>query len=786
MISITGVGITCNLGNKTKDIVEKLTKFSPDVRDKHIRFPAHYDGKLRTDLCRVAEVQDSNKELFEQLEVKCKRLSDISRSELMAIYAIKEATAAKLQKYPSDRVGLFCGTSQAGTTQLEKFYTQYKDCKKRLNLRLLLCGAYNAPNQTIAKHFKLSGPTECISTACSSSNIALYIAYTYMLTNQIDAAIVYGVDPISELVIGGFKSLQAMAANFSTPFSDSNVGMSLGEGAAAVFLEKSSESALAYINDIGCSSDAFHITAPDPNGVGARLAMAQAFGDMSNKCDVVYAHGSGTTSNDECESRAIQKYFGKESVYDIPVLSVKGAIGHTLGAAGLMNVVLATHSIRNGIIPKTPGFQSIRSECDVINIVDNNIRGNVDVAVVSAFGFGGNNSSVLLCKQSSKAKDYTTSLPYVNITSFGFITPVGSSIEDLYKHVFFNDKILINGTPTCSFSGRFWSLGSSNIDAMIPKVNKKLRKLKNYRKLDRFSKLVMYSAMEALGNSQYKKNRSFKEQLPIIFGTGTGPMESIHKFYDGIIEEGIECGNPGLFPNNVMNGCLGYLSIEDAIKGPSILCADYELSSANAIKNAWILLGQPNKKYSSVLAGGADEYSTILDKGYLDLLEIKTKNRDGYILSEIGASFLFETQDKFNPAFSKSYAKYMGSFGIYLGNKVQLSRLCTAFYTKIVELIDVNGNPDLILIGTKNKSQSCNAIINVLKNLLPDVQHYLPLDKFGYQQGSVTALNFLLAIMFFEYQRLPLDSSARPNSINTIYVITITKEMEIVIDVLKR
>jgi 3-oxoacyl-[acyl-carrier-protein] synthase II len=792
MISITGAGIICNMGSDRLSVMNNLINLSDKKVGHIIGYPRHYDENYRKDLSIVAEVPISNKTLYEKLKIKSKKLSHISRSELLAIYAIQSALdneTCQFLKYDKTRIGIFCGTSQASTIKLEQFYKNYKKEGKVKSSRPLLSGTYNIPNKLIAQHFGLSGVQSCISTACSSSLVALHLAESYLLTNQIDAAIVYGVDPISELVIGGFKSLQAMANGFSTPFSNEDIGMSLGEGAAAIFLEKNSSNPIAYLSGTGCSSDAYHITAPDPTGSGAHKSIFQAYASMEVKpeiCDVIYAHGSGTQANDECESRALTRYFGKDYVKNIPILSLKGAIGHTLGAAGLMNAVLACESIEKGIIPPSPGFQSIRPECDSIQVNSTLKKQEVSNALINAFGFGGNNASAFLSKYDNRKEIKHISMEPIYIKGFGFITSVGDTIEDLYNHVFSEKEAPITDDPVISFTGRFKSIGSSTTKNYQAKIEKKLRKLKNFRKLDKFSKLVIYSAIDALEASGVKWSKQAKEELPLILGTGTGPMEAIHTFYNELLEEGIDFGNPGIFPNNVMNGSLGFLSIEEHIKGPTILCSDHEFSSVNAFRNAWILLNNHSKHFKQVLAGGSDEYSVILEKGYLDLFQIKTRNREGYIMGEISTSILFENDEQHRASKTRSHAIYKGGTSRYFNNFIPKAELFDKYNNFLLDMTMIHGKPDLLLFSSKNNSNHDNILLKSLNHLFPNTHYYTPINQFGYYQGCVTALNFILAIMFLECQRFPGASEKKHNSINNIFVITIAENEAIALDILQR
>lgn len=783
MSFITGYGVICNLGSDTTTVIENLIGLHEYQENKYIDYPRNYDGNYRTDLCVVAEVPLSDRELYHKLNITCKSEKDITRSELLAVHAITEALSTTNLNYSQDRIGIFCGTSQASTTELEKFYKYYKIHKKIKRIKSLLSGSYTVPNDTIAQHFGFMGPRICISTACSSSLIALYVARTYLETNQIDAAVVYGVDPISELVISGFKSLQAMAEPFSSPFSKKAVGMSLGEGAAAIVVERNSSQAKIEIVGVGASSDAHHITAPDPFGYGAGMAITEAR-EQSLKCDVIYAHGSGTQSNDECEANALISHFGFDSLSDTPVLSIKGNSGHTLGTAGLLNLVLACEGLNKGIIPQSGNIGEVREECANINVNKQPIIRKVQTSLVNAFGFGGNNASALIkLKNSDEYISDNYDPKPVYITGHGFITPIGDTIEDVFEHIQSIKSAPHTVAPVISFTQRHTSSGAATVDEYWSKIDKKIRKLKSFRKFDRFSKLFIYSALTALHNSVDKWQKSHRMQLPVILGTGTGPMSVIHEFYDGVLENGIMAGNAGIFPNNVMNACLGFLSIEESLCGPTILNADHELASCHALKNGWLMLNDRRKNHKKLLVGGADEYSTILEKGYLDILAVGSNSRNGYTMSEMAACITLETQPK---DVNKIHAIYKGGIERYLTNSKSDESLFVFYCEFFRDLLIKFGNPDLILFSTKNIKRHDEILCDALNVCFKEIPYYNPVEQFGYSQGSMTMLNVILSIAFFKYNQLPTQISSLKKSVNKIFVVTLNEYKAISSEILER
>jgi len=255
----------------------------------------------------------------------------------------------------------------------------------------------------ILRRFGLTGETLHISAACASSAIAIARGASLIELGRADSVLVCCYDIVTEFVFSGFCALQAMSPVPCMPFDRGRKGMNIGEGAASLLLMsperagREGRASLGALAGWAVSNDAFHITAPDMNGSGLILAIRKALkksGLPEDAVSAICAHGTGTVYNDSMELTAFRAVFGKRSV---PVFSVKGAIGHTMGAAGGIEAALCLKGLAAGIIPPTAGFKEPDAGADGLVSSEPVIR-DCDYMLSTNSGFGGVNAAIVIGK----------------------------------------------------------------------------------------------------------------------------------------------------------------------------------------------------------------------------------------------------------------------------------------------------------------------------------------------------------------------------------------------------
>ena len=308
------------------------------------------------------------------------------------------AVRAAIERYGPRRVGVFLGTSTSGILTTEIAYRHRDPVSGALPPGFDYNGTHNSFSVVdyVSRLFELSGPAVAVCTACSSSAKVFAAAQRMIATNQIDAAIVVGVDSLCLTTLYGFHSLQLTSAEPCRPFDAARDGLSIGEAAAFALLERAPAEAdpeAILLLGAGESSDAYHMSSPHPEGAGARSAMRNALADAglaTGDVDYINLHGTGTPSNDSAESRAVVALFGSTT----PCSSTKGATGHALGAAGALEAIICAIALERGLMPGGLHLRQRDPQLQ-LNYLTHNQRGALRHVLSNSFGFGGANCALL-------------------------------------------------------------------------------------------------------------------------------------------------------------------------------------------------------------------------------------------------------------------------------------------------------------------------------------------------------------------------------------------------------
>jgi 3-oxoacyl-[acyl-carrier-protein] synthase-1 len=308
-----------------------------------------------------------------------------------------ERVRLAVSRYGRDRVGVFLGTSTAGILQTELAYRRRDPASGALPADFNYRTTHNAFSlaEFTRAYFGLESIAMAISTACSSSAKVFAAAARQLALGTIDAAIVGGVDSLCLTTLYGFSSLELTSAQPCRPYDPARNGISIGEGAAFALLERPSGilPAAVLLLGVGESSDAYHMSSPHPDGLGARLAMVAALrsaGLTAADIDYINLHGTSTPANDAAEGKAVADLFGER----VPCSSTKGATGHTLGAAGAVEAVICALAISDGLLPGSPGTGSVDPAIPIQYLLHSR-PATVRRTLSNSFGFGGSNCSLV-------------------------------------------------------------------------------------------------------------------------------------------------------------------------------------------------------------------------------------------------------------------------------------------------------------------------------------------------------------------------------------------------------
>jgi 3-oxoacyl-[acyl-carrier-protein] synthase-1 len=309
----------------------------------------------------------------------------------------EQAVARARARYGPERIAVVIGTSTSGIEQCERAYCE-RDARsgalpawfrERETLNLFSVADF------VQRYLGLQGPAATISTACSSSAKAFASAARMMQAGYADAAVVGGVDSLCLTTLHGFGSLGLLSREPCRPCDAARDGISIGEAAGFALLERTGAAGVALAG-YGESSDAHHLSSPDPEGEGAFLAMRAALGRAAvapGEVDYVNMHGTGTLTNDRIEDRAISRLFGDAT----PCSSTKGWTGHTLGAAGITEAVISVLCLEAGLVPGSLNVRQVDPALASRIVVEPDSR-PLRCVVSNSIGFGGSNCSLLFAR----------------------------------------------------------------------------------------------------------------------------------------------------------------------------------------------------------------------------------------------------------------------------------------------------------------------------------------------------------------------------------------------------
>ena len=309
------------------------------------------------------------------------------------------SVAAAIERYGRERIGVFLGTSTSGILDTELAYRHRDSETGALPASFNYEGSHSCYSVAdfVQHALDLAGPAMVVSTACSSSAKVFASAARMMQAGLCDAAIVGGVDSLCLTTLYGFNSLELVSNRPCRPFDAERNGISIGEAAGFVLLEKAAtqpDPNTILLLGVGESSDAYHMSSPHPEGAGARMAIQAALasaGLTAADIDYINLHGTGTKANDAAEDQAVFNVFGSTK----PCSSTKGATGHLLGAAGVTEAIISALCIQHGFMPGGLNTEHLDPALKSSYLLHNKQQ-TINRVLSNSFGFGGSNCSLVL------------------------------------------------------------------------------------------------------------------------------------------------------------------------------------------------------------------------------------------------------------------------------------------------------------------------------------------------------------------------------------------------------
>lgn len=577
-VVVTGLGAICSIGRDADEFWSNLIAGRSGLGP--LGFPefADYEAPVAGTVPR-SWIHDWQPQSGRSVAAPATQSEIVDRMALIAAEEAVRRSGLQLDRCNLDRVGFVVGVCQPTSR----------------------CDA-------VACFLGLNGPRIVVSTACAAGGHAIAIARDKLWAGEADVVVAGGVDILEVSTYAGFASLQALSKGACAPYSRSD-GLTLGEAAAFLVLEPQEAATargapmLAEVLGSGMSADAYHPTAPDPTGWGAAAAVRRALADARiEPADInwVNGHGTGTPANDAMERRAMRQIFGA-AAGRVPISSLKGAVGHTLGAAGAIEAVASVLAIDQDTIPPTANFAAgVDSDLDFVP--NSARRTSVNIVVSNNYAFGGNNVSVVVGKPRPGGRPPEEIPPRrVRLTGIGAIGGPGFGIREW-------EEALAVGTSTVAEIKSFdaekypyrWAAEPPSLDGSS------LAHPRIWRHMNPLTRLALAATRSALDDADLRLARDARDSVALIFGTGHGPGHAASKVLSG--------KGPSLSPTDfstaTMNAAAGAVCQALGLRGPTSTITMGGLSGTVALRCAMDIIATGQASVAVVVA--ADEFCEFL------------------------------------------------------------------------------------------------------------------------------------------------------------------------------
>ena len=405
-VVITGLGIISPVGNDVPSFWNSLKTGKGGVGPLTSFDPAQFDSRI------AAEVKGFDPGLYGMDPKEARRTAKFVQYAVAASKQAVESSGMDLNKENKDRIGVLIGSGIGSLYVIEEEHKiMLSKGPSRMSPFLIPMLIVNEASGFVGITFGLKGPNLCVATACASGSHAIGDAFRILERGDADVMIAGGTEScIVPTAVGGFCALRALSkrnndpGKASRPFDRDRDGFIMAEGCGLVVMEtlehanKRKANIIAEMSGFGMTCDAYHITAPDPDGEGAARAMSLALADAGLKpeeVDYINAHGTSTKLNDKIETLSMKRAFGAHAK-KVMVSSTKSMTGHLLGAAGGVEFVACCLAIRDGVVPPTINYEYPDPDCDLDYVPNTARESKVKVCMSNSLGFGGHNASLVV------------------------------------------------------------------------------------------------------------------------------------------------------------------------------------------------------------------------------------------------------------------------------------------------------------------------------------------------------------------------------------------------------
>jgi 3-oxoacyl-[acyl-carrier-protein] synthase II len=558
----------------------------------------------------------------------------------------------QLDDLDRERFGVVLGTCMGGMRSGEEWHRQLiTKGYQNTDHSLLLGYQFDSATNALSARHRLYGPKTTISTACAAGANAIGYASDLIRFGKADYMLAGGSDSLAHLAYAGFSSLQSLGTEPCSPYSKGRSGLTLGEGAGVVVLERldlalaRGARIFAEILGYGLSVDGYHPTAPHPQGDGAARAIRAALkagGIQTDRVGYVNGHGTGTPKNDSAETNALKSAFG-EQAHVIPVSSTKSMVGHSLGAAGAVEGITTILALHHQYVPPTINYQEPDPGLDLDYTPNVGHPAEFGVAISNSFAFGGNNAVVVYGRSTDNPPTAAEEeLERVVVTGLGVISAAGLGKEALWSAVRAGSSLV---GPIAGFDPGDVPVRSA---AEIPSFDSSAYvSPKQARRMDLASRYAVVTSKMALSDAGLTVDDANRDRIGVVAGTGNGPAQAATSFHRPLVEEGPQAANPAIFPNTVFNAAAGQVAIHLGLHGCTTTVTAERSSSATSLTYAFDLLRRGRN--DAIICFSVDELDASTLAGYNGFAAASDQprpfglGRDGFAASGGAVALVLET-----------------------------------------------------------------------------------------------------------------------------------------------
>ena len=484
----------------------------------------------------------------------------------------------------------------------------------------------------VARSLGVGGLRLPLSLSCSSGGAALAVGAELIRSGRARRVLVIGVDALSRFAWSGLCSLRTMTREKVRPFDLKRSGTIFSEGAGALLLESPpvspSRSPHGWLSGWATGNNGHHLTAPAPRGAGSFRVMRDALlcaGLKPGEIDHINAHGTGTRANDRTEAEAILDLFGG-AVPTLPVTSAKGALGHTLGAAGTLEAILSLQTLERGVIPPTSNLEEQDPSCP-LRVATRPLEGRYSHVLSNSAGFGGCNAAVVLSAAPSPASLPSPARPVV-VVGTGCVSALG--VDRIEAAAAWRE-----GESACFPLERFTLEGEEAPEVgEVPEIDLAGCGITPKPYLDPASRYLLAACGQALGESGLDAGAVAASGTGIAVGTAWGCAETAGLFFADYMRKGPRLVKPFLFPHTYSNTSVSLAAMELSLKGPHANCVSPR--SASGLALVWAVESIRRGAADAMVAAGTDALSP---------LRLDHRGGEGDPLGEAGAAVVLEQEE---------------------------------------------------------------------------------------------------------------------------------------------